>query len=66
MTSPPNALQIKTGSLSRSDRIAKYNQLLRIEEDLVTLPTTPAAKPSTTCVDVLQGMRRCASAATGC
>jgi enolase len=29
-----NALQIKTGSISRSDRIAKYNQLLRIEEDL--------------------------------
>ncbi len=29
-----NALQIKTGSLSRSDRIAKYNQLLRIEEEL--------------------------------
>lgn len=29
-----NALQIKTGSLSRSDRLAKYNQLLRIEEDL--------------------------------
>jgi enolase len=29
-----NAGQIKTGSLSRSDRIAKYNQLLRIEEDL--------------------------------
>ncbi len=29
-----NALQIKTGSLSRSERIAKYNQLLRIEEDL--------------------------------
>jgi enolase len=29
-----NALQIKTGSMSRSDRIAKYNQLLRIEEDL--------------------------------
>jgi len=29
-----NVLQIKTGSLSRSDRIAKYNQLLRIEEDL--------------------------------
>jgi len=26
--------QIKTGSLSRSDRLAKYNQLLRIEEDL--------------------------------
>ena len=29
-----NAMQIKTGSLSRSDRIAKYNQLLRIEEEL--------------------------------
>ncbi|EKD57577.1 MAG: Enolase [uncultured bacterium] len=26
--------QIKTGSLSRSDRVAKYNQLLRIEEEL--------------------------------
>jgi enolase len=29
-----NARQIKTGSMSRSDRLAKYNQLLRIEEDL--------------------------------
>lgn len=29
-----NALQIKTGSLSRTDRIAKYNQLLRIEDEL--------------------------------
>ena len=29
-----NGGQIKTGSLSRSDRVAKYNQLLRIEEDL--------------------------------
>jgi len=29
-----NALQIKTGSLSRSERVAKYNQLLRIEEEL--------------------------------
>src|SRR2546429_847381 len=29
-----NAAQIKTGSLSRSDRIAKYNQLMRIEEEL--------------------------------
>ena len=28
-----NCGQIKTGSLARSDRIAKYNQLLRIEED---------------------------------
>src|SRR5205823_821787 len=29
-----NAGQIKTGSTSRTDRVAKYNQLLRIEEDL--------------------------------
>ena len=29
-----NAGQIKTGSMSRSDRISKYNQLLRIEEAL--------------------------------
>jgi len=34
-----NAGQIKTGSLSRSDRIAKYNQLLRIEEDLGDVAT---------------------------
>ena len=27
-------VQIKTGSASRTDRVAKYNQLLRIEEDL--------------------------------
>lgn len=36
-----NALQIKTGSLSRSDRIAKYNQLLRIEEDLGEVASYP-------------------------
>jgi enolase 1/2/3 len=36
-----NALQIKTGSLSRSDRLAKYNQLLRIEEDLGDTATYP-------------------------
>ena len=29
-----NSNQIKTGSLARSERIAKYNQLIRIEEDL--------------------------------
>jgi len=29
-----NCGQIKTGSLARSDRVAKYNQLLRIEEEL--------------------------------
>ena len=55
-----NAGQIKTGSLSRTDRIAKYNQLLRIEEDLrgaarfpglsafyqLDAPAASAAKPA--------------------
>ena len=36
-----NAGQIKTGSLSRSDRTAKYNQLLRIEEDLGDVASYP-------------------------
>ena len=36
-----NALQIKTGSMSRTDRVAKYNQLLRIEEDLGDIATYP-------------------------
>ena len=36
-----NAGQIKTGSMSRSDRIAKYNQLLRIEEDLGEVAVYP-------------------------
>ena len=36
-----NALQIKTGSMSRSDRTAKYNQLLRIEEDLGDVASYP-------------------------
>lgn len=36
-----NAMQIKTGSMSRSDRVAKYNQLLRIEEDLGDVATYP-------------------------
>ncbi len=36
-----NAMQIKTGSMSRSDRLAKYNQLLRIEEDLGETATYP-------------------------
>ena len=39
-----NAGQIKTGSLSRSDRIAKYNQLLRIEEDLGSSAVYPGRK----------------------
>ena len=39
-----NAGQIKTGSLSRSDRIAKYNQLLRIEEELGDAARYPARR----------------------
>ena len=39
-----NALQIKTGSLLRSDRVAKYNQLLRIEEDLGDSVSYPGAE----------------------
>ena len=36
-----NAGQIKTGSMSRSDRMAKYNQLLRIEEHLAEVAVYP-------------------------
>lgn len=36
-----NAMQIKTGSLSRSDRMGKYNQLLRIEEELAEVASYP-------------------------
>ena len=39
-----NAGQIKTGSLSRSDRMSKYNQLLRIEEDLGEVAYYPGRK----------------------
>ncbi len=39
-----NAGQIKTGSLSRSDRVAKYNQLIRIEEELGTECIYPGLK----------------------
>ena len=39
-----SATQIKTGSLSRSDRVAKYNQLLRIEEELGGDATYPGKK----------------------
>ena len=39
-----NAGQIKTGSLSRSDRMAKYNQLLRIEEDLGDIAYYPGRR----------------------
>ena len=36
--------QIKTGSISRSDRVAKYNQLLRIEEELKGSSSFPSMK----------------------
>ena len=39
-----NAGQIKTGSMSRSDRVAKYNQLLRIEEELGDTAVYPGIK----------------------
>ena len=39
-----NAGQIKTGAPSRSERVAKYNQLLRIEEDLGTAAVYPGKK----------------------
>ena len=39
-----NAGQIKTGSASRTDRVAKYNQLLRIEADLGSAATFPGAE----------------------
>ena len=42
-----NAGQIKTGSLSRSDRIAKYNQLLRIAEELDEAQVYSGSKPFT-------------------
>ena len=39
--------QIKTGSASRTDRICKYNQFLRIEEELGSPPSSSASSPST-------------------
>ena len=39
-----NCGQIKTGSLARSDRTAKYNQLLRIEKSWAIRPYTPPAR----------------------
>ncbi|MBU0863885.1 MAG: phosphopyruvate hydratase, partial [Alphaproteobacteria bacterium] len=38
-----NCGQIKTGSLARSDRLAKYNQLIRIEEELGDMARYPGA-----------------------
>jgi len=40
-----NAGQIKTGSLARAERTAKYNRLLRIEEELGTAATWPGRGP---------------------
>ena len=40
-----NAGQIKTGAPARSDRVAKYNQLLRIEEDSARRPPSRATAP---------------------
>ena len=39
-----NAGQIKTGAPSRTDRVAKYNQLLRIEDELFDVPVYPGMK----------------------
>ncbi len=39
-----NAGQIKTGSMSRTDRIAKYNQLMRIEDELGEVAQYPGKK----------------------
>ena len=49
-----NAGQIKTGSLSRTDRIAKYNQLLRIEEEI----GGGAGVPGTQCAPCLRSVGR--------
>ena len=38
--------QIKTGSLARTDRVAKYNRLLKIEQELGARRSTPAPPPS--------------------
>ena len=43
-----NCGQIKTGSLARSDRTAKYNQLLRIEEELGAAARLSGPAPSST------------------
>jgi enolase len=53
-----NCGQIKTGAPARSDRVAKYNQLLRIEHDLGERPPTAAAARSPaltlpTCIDAV-------------
>jgi enolase len=42
-----NAGQIKTGAPARSDRVSKYNQLLRIEDDLEEAAVYPGMKAFT-------------------
>lgn len=49
-----NAGQIKTGAPSRTDRVAKYNQLLRIEEDLDQVARYRGLRLSTTCANNLR------------
>ena len=46
-----NAGQIKTGSLSRSDRLASTTSCCASRKTLATWPPTPARRPSTTCAD---------------
>jgi len=52
-----NARQIKTGSLSRSDRMAKYNQLLRIEEELGDTAIYPDAMLSASAAEWIARLR---------
>jgi enolase len=59
-----NAGQIKTGSLSRTDRVAKYNQLLRIEEDLRTAARYPGMAASINSNRMRRRPRRKAKAET--
>src|SRR3546814_11359104 len=53
-----NCGQIKTGPLSRSDRLAKYNQLIRIEEELDTADRQRVEKGKSVSVRVELGGRR--------
>ena len=66
-----NAGQIKTGAPCRSDRIAKYNQLIRIEDELEgSAAATPARPRSTTfarqAAYAEEGLTRFLSALAGC
>lgn len=52
-----SAGQIKTGSLCRSDRVSKYNQLLRIEEQLNGKASTTVAASSAAKYKLMEGHR---------